>query len=73
MKVFNGTLRRERRRVMMIELMSKNRPVLSLSLFLIDSLETMLLVVVDDQTSTVESNQAHPSLTWARCLADLSV
>jgi hypothetical protein len=45
--------------VIMIELMSENRPCFSL----IYSLVKML--VVDDQTSTVESNQPQPSLTFA--------
>jgi len=54
--------------VIMIELMSENRPI---SFSLIYSLVKML--VVDDQTSTVESNQAQPSLTFAflfKCLIE---
>jgi hypothetical protein len=51
----------------MIELMSENRLVFSLIYFLVK------MLVVDDQTSTVESNQAQPSLTFAflfKCLIE---
>jgi hypothetical protein len=58
--VVNGTLRKSIG-VIMIELMIENRPIFfCFSLF---SFGKML--VVDDQTSTVESNQAQPSLTFA--------